>query len=109
MHLGLTKKKETDMTKKRQSKRISNQSFVGYLQPDFNFQLICYSNKKKPINQIATFKKTIYLKGHFFPMKPLEDIRTRKQDISWCQSVKLSENETDWSHHFLTYIMYVQI
>ena len=23
----------------------------------------------------------------------------------WCQSVKLSENETNWHHQFLTYIM----
>ena len=25
----------------------------------------------------------------------------------WCQSVKLSENETNWHHQFLTYIMYL--
>ena len=26
---------------------------------------------------------------------------------TWCQPVKLSENETNWHHQFLTYIMYL--
>ena len=59
------------MTKKRQSKRISNPSFVEYLRPDFNSSTHLLSTpikkplEKRPITQKATSKKAIYLKGQF--------------------------------------------
>ena len=79
---------------------------------------VWYVNNRNKVNQFSPFAHlstnhnrdrvqswTVNMPTIFMSRKAekLNNIFTQ----SWCQSGKLSENETNWHHQFLTYTMYL--